>query len=75
MTVLLLPTHGLGGAQDLPISRSLAILGRIARVTVTTARGAFSDATSSWIDSKEVAPSAARAWPGAGLRSKTLHEC
>ena len=27
MTAFLLPAHGLGGAQDLPISRSLAILG------------------------------------------------
>jgi hypothetical protein len=31
----LLPRHGLGGAQDLPISRELAILGAAAAVTVS----------------------------------------
>jgi len=35
VTVLLLPTHGLGGAQDLPISRELAILGGAAAVGVS----------------------------------------
>ena len=35
MTALLLPAHGLGGAQDLPISRELAILGAAAAVAVS----------------------------------------
>ena len=35
MTAFLLPTHGLGGAQDLPISRNLAILGAAAAVAVS----------------------------------------
>ena len=35
MNLLLLPAHGLGGAQDLPISRSLAILGAAAAVAVS----------------------------------------
>jgi hypothetical protein len=35
VTVLLLPAHGLGGAQDLPISRTLAILGAAAAVAVS----------------------------------------
>jgi hypothetical protein len=34
---LLLPQHGLGGAQDLPISRGLAILGAAAAVAVSFA--------------------------------------
>jgi len=32
---VLLPQHGLGGAQDLPISRELAILGAGAAVAVS----------------------------------------
>jgi hypothetical protein len=35
MTPLLLPTHGLGGAQDLPISRTVAVLGAAAAVAVS----------------------------------------
>ena len=35
MTAFLLPAHGLGGAQDLPISRELAILGAAAAVAVS----------------------------------------
>ena len=35
MNLLLLPEHGLGGAQDLPISRELAILGAAAAVAVS----------------------------------------
>ncbi len=35
MNPLLLPAHGLGGAQDLPISRELAILGGAAAVAVS----------------------------------------
>ncbi|MGA8245682.1 MAG: hypothetical protein WB797_02150 [Nocardioides sp.] len=35
MTLLLLPAHGLGGAQDLPISRTVAILGAAAAVAVS----------------------------------------
>jgi len=35
VTALLLPAHGLGGAQDLPISRELAILGAAAAVAVS----------------------------------------
>jgi hypothetical protein len=35
MTAFLLPQHGLGGAQDLPISRELAILGAAAAVAVS----------------------------------------
>jgi hypothetical protein len=35
VTLLLLPAHGLGGAQDLPISRNLAILGAAAAVAVS----------------------------------------
>jgi hypothetical protein len=35
VTLLLLPAHGLGGAQDLPISRTLAILGAAAAVAVS----------------------------------------
>jgi hypothetical protein len=35
VNVLLLPAHGLGGAQDLPISRILAILGAAAAVAVS----------------------------------------
>jgi hypothetical protein len=35
VTAFLLPAHGLGGAQDLPISRGLAILGAAAAVAVS----------------------------------------
>jgi hypothetical protein len=35
VTAFLLPAHGLGGAQDLPISRELAILGAAAAVAVS----------------------------------------
>lgn len=35
MTPFLLPAHGLGGAQDLPISRTLAVLGAAAAVAVS----------------------------------------
>jgi hypothetical protein len=35
VNVLLLPAHGLGGAQDLPISRNLAIFGAAAAVAVS----------------------------------------
>jgi hypothetical protein len=35
LSPLLLPEHGLGGAQDLPISRELAILGAAAAVAVS----------------------------------------
>jgi hypothetical protein len=35
VTTFLLPAHGLGGAQDLPISRELAILGAAAAVAVS----------------------------------------
>ena len=37
MTLFLLPAHGLGGAQDLPISRTVAILGGAAAVAVSFA--------------------------------------
>ncbi len=37
MTLFLLPAHGLGGAQDLPISRTVAILGAAAAVAVSFA--------------------------------------
>jgi hypothetical protein len=35
VNLLLLPAHGLGGAQDLPISRTVAILGAAAAVAVS----------------------------------------
>ncbi len=35
MNLLLLPAHGLGGAQDLPISRTVAVLGAAAAVAVS----------------------------------------
>jgi hypothetical protein len=37
VTLFLLPAHGLGGAQDLPISRTVAILGGAAAVAVSFA--------------------------------------